>query len=364
MLNSEKQIQTSGANSLLIQAHTINYGIDEKRIREIFDESYIQIRKDLTNEAKDCAKKRVKKLESLLLEKCKKMEDIMQCFADPGFQFLLSDAQRAAAITERESDYELICELLSCRMTKGKNRKIRASITNIIKMIDQIDDDALCALTLVNVIQHISVHHASCKNGIKMYDSIFTRLLYHPLPKSSDWIDHLEILGAIRINSLKATPKFLDVYGYVTPWFFTPGINTQSDNFKKAIELLTRVKITPTFLVKNDFLPNFVKLPILAKEDLKTNAVKFLRGQDDPLAEEDIECLAQIMDLYDKSPDHSQVMKEAFSHEWDSYPSLKTIHNWWDGIKLGFDMTHIGRTLAHVNAQRCAPEIPDLPLPQ
>lgn len=126
-MGGDKQIQSAGDNSLLTQAGIINnyYGIDEKRAREICAETYAVARRDFTEDAYKCANERVQQLEESLFPKLQQIEGALNAFADPSFQILLTSAQRTAAATERENDYDMLSELLVCRITKGQARKKR-----------------------------------------------------------------------------------------------------------------------------------------------------------------------------------------------------------------------------------------------
>ena len=45
---------------------------------------------------------------------------------------------------------------------------------------------------------------------------------------------------------------------------------------------------------------------------------------------------------------------------WKSYSAPKQLQLWWDNIPIAFDITKVGKVLAHTNAKRCDPELPDL----
>ena len=164
----DKQAQRAGDNSQLMQAGTINIynGIDEKRAREICAETYAVARRDFTEDAYACANERVQQLEDTLLPKMQQIEGALSAFADPSFQFLLASAQRTAAATERDTDYDMLSELLVCRITKGQARKSRAGISRAVEIIDKIDDDALCALTVVHAVNKVMPLSGSCKLGL------------------------------------------------------------------------------------------------------------------------------------------------------------------------------------------------------
>lgn len=146
---SDKQVQKAGDNAQQLQAGTINVtnniisGIDEKKAREIFNEMYTVARKEFTQEAYQCANERVTKFEEAFMPKVLNLEEALQKFSDPSFQFLITEAHKTAASTEREADYELLSELLLHRVKSDKDRKVYAGIKKAIGIVDQVDDDAL-----------------------------------------------------------------------------------------------------------------------------------------------------------------------------------------------------------------------------
>lgn len=130
MMFGNNQTQKAGENSQLVQAGTVNIfnGIDEKRAREICSETYAIARRDFTADAYACANARVQQFENSLIPKMLQIETALSAFSDPAFQFLLASAQRTAAATERNADYDMLSELLICRIEKGQSRKTRAGI--------------------------------------------------------------------------------------------------------------------------------------------------------------------------------------------------------------------------------------------
>ena len=67
----DKQIQEAGDNSKQLQAKNmiVNFGIDEKRAREIYQEMNEQVRSDYTKEALTTANSRITEFENRLLPK-------------------------------------------------------------------------------------------------------------------------------------------------------------------------------------------------------------------------------------------------------------------------------------------------------
>ena len=91
--------------------------------------------------AYELAIKRVSMFEELLMNKLQKVDVMLEAFRDPSFQFLLVEAQKRAAASDREVDLEMLTELLVHRVEKKDDRKIKASISRAVEIVDQIDDD-------------------------------------------------------------------------------------------------------------------------------------------------------------------------------------------------------------------------------
>lgn len=372
MMFGNKQGQRAGENSQLVQAGAINIynnGIDEKRAREIYNEMYAIARRDFTADAYACANARVQQFENSLIPKMLQIEEALNAFSDPAFQFLLASAQRTAAATERNADYDMLSELLICHIEKGPSRKTRAGISRAVEIIDKIDDDALCALTVFHAVNKIIPKAKGCKKGLKILADLFEELIYMELPLGTDWIDHLDILDTVRINVFGKLKSIEDYFPSKLKGYSAAGIDTGTDNYQKALELLSSINFDPSVLIANELLPNYVKLPVANKDairELNRASTKIVNGKAmevlEPLSANDISVLETIWELYTTDTDITQKAIVAFMLEWDSHPSLKTLHTWWNSLPYAFDITHVGTVLAHTNARRCDNRIPELPL--
>jgi len=371
MIIGDKQAQKAGDNSHLMQAGTINIynGIDEKRAREICAETYAIARRDFTADAYACANERVQQFEDSLLPKMQQIEGALNAFADPSFQFLLTSAQRTAAATERNDDYDMLSELLVCRITKGQSRKNRAGISRAVEIIDKIDDDALCALTVVHAVNKILPLSGDCNVGLRALNDMFDKLIYLDLPKGMDWIDHLDILDSVRINSVSHFKKIEECYPERLAGYSAAGIRVESEDYQKAIALLSEVGLSQTILVQNELLEGYVKIPVVNRDELKNislirntpvsgHIVKFSTSAN----EKELSALCAIWDLYTNDKGPTNKAKAEFMIRWDRYPALYKLHQWWDSLSCAFTITQVGTVLAHTNARRCDNTIPELPL--
>lgn len=86
-----KQIQMKNCNCILVK------GIDEKRVREICDEKNLALIKELTEEARSIAEQRIKIFEDALISRIRCLENSLEAFIEPAFQFVLKEAQKTAA---------------------------------------------------------------------------------------------------------------------------------------------------------------------------------------------------------------------------------------------------------------------------
>jgi len=155
---SDKQSQKAGDNAQQIQTQTMvvhNHGIDEKRVREIYQELLPQAIEANTQDAEKTARLRIAEFESVLIPRLKAMEDALAAFTDPSFQLLLVTAQKAAASTERQADYKLLAEMLAQRTQVGEDRMSRTAIRGAVGIVSEVSDEALLGLTTICYLPEI-----------------------------------------------------------------------------------------------------------------------------------------------------------------------------------------------------------------
>ena len=272
MSMSDKQVQKAGNNAQQMQAEIINItnvsGIDEKRARESFNEMYAIARKDFTQDAYQCANERVAKFEEALMPKMLKVEGALQKFSDPSFQFLITEAHKTAASTEREADYDLLSELLLHRVKKDKDRKVRVGIKKAIEIVDQVDDDALCALTVAYTIERLFPATGSIIRGLNILENVFSKLCYTNLCQGKEWLDHLEILDAVRLDHISSL-KDLDLfYAEQLDGYVCVGIKKESEDYQKALSLLSSGNLPRELLCDHELLEGYVRLPVINKKQM------------------------------------------------------------------------------------------------
>ena len=359
---SDKQVQKAGDNSQQVQVEqvTVYNGITEQRAREIFSEMNAVARQSYTEDAYALAFKRVSLFEELLMSKIEKVDGLLEAFGDPSFQFLLTDAQKRAAASERGADYEMLTELLVNRVQNNDDRKNKASIAKAVSIIDQVDDDALCALTISNVLNAFGPSSGNITEGLKTMADLFDELCYMELPTGSEWIYHLDILDAVRISTLGNFRKFNDYYPQLLDGYTCVGIPKETDTYMKAVQLLSETELPIGILTDHELLDGYVRLNIRDRSLITDRIVpiEYTEGQIIVPNEKEIEVLNDIWSLYSTENKLHEQVKESFIARWDEHKSLQRIHLWRDSIPTSFSITPIGRVLAHANAQRYSKSIP------
>ena len=356
-----KKKQKAGRNSLQNQTDITNnnFGITEERTREIIKEMADSGAFVPTKEAYEKMAKRLDFFENIFISRINNVDGVHNAFGDPYFQFLLRDSIRAVGSTDEVDDYKLLSELLTCHIEKGQNPSIKASVKKAIDTIGMIDMTDLCALTVSHAVSKFVPEHGSCYEGLKRLDLFFSEIINQELPLGNEWQENLEILGAIRILPIGNLIKIADNYKDKLNGYTCIGINKESDDYKKAIRLLIEAGIDTDILMNHELLDGYVRLSVSQKDCIE-KLYRQKEGKKVYIGEKEKEQLYEVWDLYSTDIELQKVVNKKFEEMWDSFENLRTISKWWDLIPEAFRITKVGSTLAHINAKRCDPTLPDL----
>ncbi|TQP00027.1 LPO_1073/Vpar_1526 family protein [Vibrio cholerae] len=367
MLSKQNQKGGDGSTNIQTEQMIVQVGIDEKRAREIYQEMNLQLKKDYTEEALKVANARVTEFENKLMPKMESVDGALQAFADPSFQILLVEAQKAAASSERTADYDLLSELLIHRFQKGESRIVRAGISRAVEVVDEISDDALLGLTAFHAVNTFFPVTGDIHQGLDVLDALFGKILYGILPTGNEWLDHLDILDAVRLSSFGSLKKIEQYYPELLSGYVDAGIEKSSDNFAKAMEILDGNNLPRNILVQHALNDDFVRLPVSAKEQI--NSINLIQripfGEqfiERPIAltEKQKEALSTIYELYDSNASIKNKNIRLFMEIWDKKPNLNALKTWWNSLQVSIQITSVGKVLAHSNAQRCDKNLPPL----
>ncbi len=355
------QKQEAGENSQQFQAETmvIQQGIDEKRVREICAEVYEKIRKELTEDAFAVADQRISEFEKVLMPKVLAVEGAMEAFAAPGFQKLLSKAHSSAVATSNIDDYELLTEFLMHRVQTKEDRIKYTGISKAIEIIDYIDTAALLGMTVAHAVKRLIPMSNNVKAGLKIMDDLFGKLIDGDLPNGREWLDHLDILDCVRVNSISKLRKFEEYYALKMDGFVCTGIKEGSVDYENVLEILKNNDIPIDFFQENPLLEGYYIIGALSKNDIdqcrdvqNCGNIRFSDKQK--------KCISQIYEMYDKNISLTEAVKQNFLKEIDALENLKVVKDWWNSIPMAFDITAAGGMIAHANAMRKDSDIPSL----
>ena len=358
---NEKHTQKAGDNSTQVQADLVQIGIDEKRVREIIKEENKLALKEMSIIAEDTAIKRFDNYTNILVPKLVKAE-LLESFSDPSIQVLFKQSEKTAVCTEREKDYELLSELLIHRIKKNGNYTTSAAIEKAVDEVNNISDEALLGLTIVFSILTYSPITGNIKNGLSVLDDLYGKIIRNAnLPNNFDWIDNLEIVGAIRRSSNSKFRRLEDYYFESHKAYSSIGIKKDSENYNKAIEILRNNNIPQNILIENELDNNYVVIDHFNLNSFDDLNLVIKQGNvelSQPFSSSQKQALNEVVNLYENNNSD----KNKFTELLKSYKNINILLEWWNDnlTKLHFSITAIGRVIAHTNAKSIDSTLPDL----
>lgn len=351
----EKLTQKAGDNAQQIQAGTviINNGINETQARELYSEMSKKAMQEYTAESHLLIEKRINDFANVFIPRLERIENGFQEFADPEFQLELRKAQVTSACTDEQADYEMLSELLLHRIENKEKRRIKASITKAIEIVDKIDDESLCGLTIAYVVEQFIPVSFSISDGIQKLSELFSKLLVSELPRNSSWASYLDILDVLRTSQMGKLINLTVFFSKKLNGYTSIGIKKDSNDYEKAKEILKSVNLSENALVQHELLEGYVRIPVVNYDGISEFSISFPSPLESrKINDKEIAALKAIWELYSHEKEKEEETNTKFKELWDSFPALKQIREWWDSIPNSFSITPIGKVLAQANAQR------------
>lgn len=336
-----RQSQSAGDHSTQVQASgDIVLGVTEPRAREIAEQAAKAVIAEYADESVRLVQERIIKLDDRVIASLIR-EGRLEVFADPSFQRSYTKAQAGAAVSDQDNDYDLLAGLLIDRAKRGSSRNIKAGIERSIEIVDQIDEEALRGLTVFRALQQYGPTNPQLENGLDTMEALFTDLIDGPLPEGDEWLDHLDILDAARVNQVSKLKPFRDYFPAVMPGYLASGAPLGYPQHPFMIEgkplqwlnLLVVHELRPGHLRFAASTANTLKQTLPFGESLHLELVRQAEkrlgfGKIDP-------------DLVDP-----------FLERLRLRPTLAKIEDWWNQIPHAIQVTGVGRVLARSNALR------------
>lgn len=359
-----KQAQTAGDNSIQTTVGVVNVyqGITEERAREICQEMYAVVARDMTQEAVNTASERVTQLADILLPKMASYDKQLSAFADPSYQLVLRKAQMSAACTDEVSDYELLSELLLERAKIKKDKNKQLGISKALEIVGQISDSALLGLSVMYIAVRLRPVAEDLHQALQVYNQVYAKIIGEKkLPAGNDWMDELDLLMAIRINVLgikKSQQYFSEIFSDQ----LVSGVKKDSEDYERIKNELDIAGLpVHAVLIPHPLKPNFVKLA--TNQDVKYIQITHtINGQriSVALTETQQKVLQKVSNELRKDESNQPERQKAFMQEWDKYPYLKTLRGWWDALGYAPTLTRVGIALANAYTRTLDSSIPKL----
>lgn len=352
-----KQTQTAGDYSTQMQAGVINNnytivnGIDEARARSIWQEEYAIACQEWTQEAQRIAMERVQQLEEKVIPKMLNYDKSLSFFADPAFQFLIRKAQMVAASTERVADYDMLADLILHRVEQTEDRHRRLGISKAIEIIDQISDEALVGISMFYALSKFLPTSDDIHEGLSVLNDLYRKILCeYDLPTGDNWLEHLDVLNAIRlgVKGIGSFKKMKDYMPTMLRKYLVAGAGNDSEEYAQLKEEFNACNLPLSTFVSHPLKSGYIKLKVSSNieeiyitEQIGEDTIKKL------LNEEQKKVMLHAIDLLHKDESQDPQMKTKFMEAWNEFPTLKKVGEWWDHMPCHFAITPIGVALAN-----------------
>lgn len=336
------QSQRAGSESTQIQAAgDVIVGITETRAREIAKETAHEVIASYTSEANELIHDRIFKLDDRVIASLIRANRL-DAFSDPGFQRTYRKAQNGAASSERDSDYDMLAALIADRAARGSERKVRAGIERSIEIVDQIDDESLRGLTVFQAVRQYIALNPAVDAGLDALEELFAQLIDGPLPSGNEWMEHLDVLDAMRVDGAMTLRSFDDYFtqkliGYVSSGLEDSSAPVEISGTPQPLEWRE-------FLMPHDFKPGYVRIAAVNVESL--------RGRINPAF---VDYADAIVTAAAADFGFGQIDADSqaeFLRRAKLRPTIAQISEWWSTLSRAPQVTVVGRVLARANAER------------
>lgn len=360
----EQQQKAGDYSNQIMVSGDLNIGITEEQARNICRAECAIALQNWAFQAGAFAEARIQKLEDKVLPKMLSYDNKLSIFGDPGFQILLRRAQIAAASSEREKDYEMLSDLLLHRVEQNKNRERRLGISKAIEIVDQIDDIALIALSITYAVAKYLPLSDRLYDGLDALNSLYGKILDgRLLPADSSWMEHLDLLSAIRLGP-KGLQSFKKLEEYIPERlskYFEAGLQIDSEDYEHVMEKFKASGIPITCFEQHPLKEGYVHLTT-PKEIEHISLFRKLQQVtiQIPLSEQQKDAFRFANEIAFKQNYKDEEMTKSFWNIWNQYKYLKEVKDWWNKLEEHFSITPVGAALANAYIRGKEPTAPSI----
>lgn len=357
MSNNQSQKAGNGSIQNQIEKLEVNIGYDKETMKILMELIETRIDK-YTLEAESKAIERMTLANERLIVRISQLEGAFEQFKDPAFQHVIRNAQATASRTDSKDDYEILAELIGQHIEHKDDRIITSTVSEAIKIIDQIDVYSLHVLTCVYIMIYIKVNNLSTKELLYNMNSYIEQVLPEELPRTQEWINHLDMLKLVRYNSIGKFKSLQNILSASYTENIVTGIKKGSDNYELVRQMFLNDTGFSAFMVDNDLLDGYVKLRITEQSIKNGLAYQIMDKVVIDTVENLLNTIRTIQSYYDKDANLLQQVQNNFMSQFNSYPKLKAFNDWISSLNYSFDLTPLGQLIANMNLKRYIPDCP------
>lgn len=365
-MEENSMIQKAGNNSVQYQVEKYYDGISGKElenvitdIRNFISEENKLLLENMRIVATETAQERLDNYTEILIPRLVKAE-ILTAFSEPAMQFLFKESEKTAISTDRETDYEMLSELLVHRIYNKEDYTISAAISKAINEVNNISEEALLTLTLVYAIQTYIPLSGNIREGLATLDTLYGQILkYYQLPEDTDWVDNLEVVNALKVTTIGGSKKLDDYFYEKIIGYSLLGIKKDNNDLKNFTKRLKEAGLPTSILVENEFDKEYVRLEIASESSIDD---MYLNDSVNDVKKDLTDSQKQIIfDIYKSYSNAAKVNQEKFNNALREFKNINTIIEWWNNniTNLSFKITAIGKVIACANAIRIDSTLPN-----
>lgn len=345
-MNKSDQNQSAGDNAnqtQIVGGTHYHLGITEARAKEIAKEVLHDVVMQYSREGQQLAAQNMDLVTEAVIGKLAAANSL-DLLGKPRYQRLFELAAQSAAISEEPENLDLLMQLLA-EKEMCESKVISTAMIKATEIAGLVDPVALNGLTAMRAITYYSPSSGEIRDGLATLEQIYGDLFSGPLPNGSDWLDHLDSLGIIRLSpkGLTQRVKFEQYFpekmlGYVARALTQEEFDVTFNEEAGLGQL--RGYVIPHQLIEGKY-----RLGIVSIEQLKKILLESKKS------EAEIKNLLEVCRLRFGFGEKDANALSAYFEEIKVHEAIARAQAWWD-FTDPFELTAVGVTLARANLKR------------
>ena len=252
----------------------------------------------------------------------------------------------------------MLAELIEQHIKHKDDRIITSTVSEAIKIVDQIDVYSLKILTIVFLIYYIKLFRSNADALLVDMNKYCEQILPEEYPNTQEWVNHLDMLKLVRYDRISRFKPLKDIFNITYSDNIVTGIKKDSENYEVVRKMFTNDAVFSAFMVDNGLLDGYVKLKITEDSIKNGQAYQIIDKDVINTLNNLLNNIKIIQSYYDKDAKLLQQVQNNFMIKFNSYPKLKAFNDWISSLDYSFDLTLLGRLIANMNLKRYIPDCP------